>query len=218
MRAIAYIHNSHSPMKTLSNQERPKLRKQPKQARSLAMVEAIIEATARILEQHSHEGFSTNAVAELAGVSIGSLYQYFPCKDALMGALIVRESTRLIAEAQKAVTKTNGRAGISAFIKSCVDHQLHRPALARLLDFEEARLPFDRNVQWANTQLRSIITELLVTPDIPLQVDIQAATRDVMAIIKGMVDTAGEYGESAKSGLTERVERAVFGYLSFGSH
>ncbi|CBJ90769.1 hypothetical protein ABLA30_08825 [Xenorhabdus nematophila] len=48
--------------------------------------------------------------------------------------------------------------------------------LARLLDFEEARLPFDSDVQRANTQLRNIMTELLMTPDILPQADIQVAT------------------------------------------
>lgn len=54
----------------------PDPRKRPRQARSVATFEAILEAAARILE------INTNAVAELAGVSIGSLYQYFPSKDA----------------------------------------------------------------------------------------------------------------------------------------
>ena len=63
-------------------------RKAPRQARSLATVSAIVEAAARILEERGHEGFSTNAVAERAGVSVGSLYQYFPRKDAIYKRLI----------------------------------------------------------------------------------------------------------------------------------
>lgn len=73
----------------------PDPRKRPRQARSVATFEAILEAAARILESLSFAGFNTNAVAELAGVSIGSLYQYFPSKDALIVELIRRERAKL---------------------------------------------------------------------------------------------------------------------------
>ncbi len=63
------------------------MRKLPRQARSRATVEAIIEAGARILGEEGWADFSTNRVAELAGVSIGSLYQYFPDKVSLVDSI-----------------------------------------------------------------------------------------------------------------------------------
>jgi AcrR family transcriptional regulator len=63
------------------------MRKEPRQARSRATVETIIQAGARILSDEGWAGFSTNKVADLAGVSIGSLYQYFPDKLSLMNAI-----------------------------------------------------------------------------------------------------------------------------------
>lgn len=62
-------------------------RKRPRQGRSLATVKAILEATAHILVTEGYEQLNTNRVAERAGVSIGSLYQYFPNKQALLSAL-----------------------------------------------------------------------------------------------------------------------------------
>ena len=62
-------------------------RKQPRQARSRATVDAILTATARVLVERGYDKASTNAIAERAGVSIGSLYQYFPNKEALVAAL-----------------------------------------------------------------------------------------------------------------------------------
>ncbi len=62
-------------------------RKQPRQARSKAMVDTILDATARVLVRDSYAKASTNAVAEAAGISVGSLYQYFPNKDSLIMAL-----------------------------------------------------------------------------------------------------------------------------------
>jgi AcrR family transcriptional regulator len=66
-------------------------RRSPRQARSRAACEAIVEAAAQILERHGPEALNTNAVAERAGVSIGTLYQYFPDKQAILIAAARRE-------------------------------------------------------------------------------------------------------------------------------
>lgn len=67
--------------------QRSVMRKEPKQARSRATVETIVQAGARILSDEGWAGFTTNRIAELAGVSIGSFYQYFPNKLALVDAI-----------------------------------------------------------------------------------------------------------------------------------
>ncbi len=188
-------------------------RKAPKQARSQATVDAIVEAAARILEERGHEGFSTNAVAEKAGVSVGSLYQYFPRKDALIGALILRETRALVESAEGSVGEPTGEAAVSALISPCVEQQLRRPALARLLDFEEARLPLDADTELVKERFFELTRHMLLRPDLPPQADIDTAARDVVAIIKGMVDAAGEHGDGDRAALSLRVKRAVLGYL-----
>jgi len=65
-------------------------RKEPKQERSQSMIDAVMEATTRILTTMGAEKTTTNKVAELAGISVGSLYQYFPNKDAVFAKLIER--------------------------------------------------------------------------------------------------------------------------------
>nr|WP_315471958.1 TetR family transcriptional regulator [uncultured Sphingomonas sp.] len=174
---------------------------------------AIIEAAARILERDGLGAFTTNAVAERAGVSIGSLYQYFPGKEALIGALIVRETSLLIAECEAAVAGVSGREALKGIIVAAVIHQLRRPALARLLDLEEARLPFDEDTRRVTDRLRLILLSVLVRADLPTQLDPDVAAQDVLAIIKGMVDAAGERGEQDRDALGSRVGRAVYGYL-----
>ncbi|WP_342781718.1 TetR/AcrR family transcriptional regulator [Rhizobium glycinendophyticum] len=74
-------------MSTRIAKRRSMMRKEPRQARSRATVETIVEAGARILSNEGWAGFTTNRVAELAGVSIGSLYQYFPDKLTLVDAI-----------------------------------------------------------------------------------------------------------------------------------
>jgi AcrR family transcriptional regulator len=66
-------------------------RRSPRQARSRATWEAIVEAAAQVLERDGPEGFNTNAVAERAGVGIGTLYQYFPNKHAILLAAARRD-------------------------------------------------------------------------------------------------------------------------------
>ena len=69
-------------------------RRRPKQSRSRATCEAILEAASQILERDGPAGFNTASVAERAGVSIGTLYQYFPDKQAILLAAAQREMGR----------------------------------------------------------------------------------------------------------------------------
>jgi len=74
-------------------------RKHASQERSRATVDALIAATARILVREGFDKASTNHIADLAGVSIGSLYQYFPSKESLVAAAvsgILCETVRLM--------------------------------------------------------------------------------------------------------------------------
>jgi AcrR family transcriptional regulator len=72
-------------------------RKQPKQSRSKVTVEAILEATTHILVEEGYDKANTNRIAERAGISIGSLYQYFPNKEALMTALMEQHAQEMAA-------------------------------------------------------------------------------------------------------------------------
>jgi AcrR family transcriptional regulator len=197
-----------------ADEQRTPPRKQPKQVRAQHTVGAIVEASARILEAHGHGGFTTNAVAELAGVSIGTLYQYYSDKNALLGALISRETSRLVDEAQAARNMANGREALDAVIAAAVRHQVRRPHLARLLDFEEARLPFDAETQLVRSRFLALLADILGRPDVPRQPDVAIATGDVLAIIRGMLDAAGERSEDGQEALMSRVRRAVLGYLA----
>src|SRR5690349_4930052 len=73
-----------------------KPRKTALQARSRATVDALVQATARILVKEGFDKASTNRIAQVAGVSVGSLYQYFPSKEALVAAVIERHQQALM--------------------------------------------------------------------------------------------------------------------------
>src|SRR5215813_4393267 len=80
-------------------------RKYASQARSRATVDALVEATARILVREGFEKASTNRIAEVAGVSIGSLYQYFPGKEALVAAVIDRHNQKIMRVVRAALAE-----------------------------------------------------------------------------------------------------------------
>jgi AcrR family transcriptional regulator len=123
-------------------------RKQPRQQRSQATVGVILDATARVLCTIGYDRASTNRVALAAGVSVGSLYQYFPSKEALVAALVerhVEEMLRLVraklAEVASAPLPIAVRTMIDAmFAAHAVDPKLHKvlieqvPRIGRLED------------------------------------------------------------------------------------
>ncbi|MDR5766859.1 MULTISPECIES: TetR/AcrR family transcriptional regulator [unclassified Caballeronia] len=186
-------------------------RKAPAQSRSEATVASIVEAAAQVLESEGFEGFNTNAVARRAGVSIGSLYQYFPGKDALIVALIRRESARFYEDASVALTKRSGKAALEYLIGASVRQQLQRPMLARLLDIAEGRPALRGEV--AKGEMDALV-ETIVGRAAPRYPNPEVAAADLLAIVKGMVDAAGERGERDLDDLERRVRAAVFGYLS----
>jgi len=190
-----------------------KPRKRPVQARSTEMVSVILEAAARVLEQKGLEGYTTNAVASAAGVSVGSLYQYFPGKEALTVALIDRETALLMNDVSAIDMRAEGRLVLRRLIAACTMHQMRRPVLARLLDIEEQRLPLRQRDEVLTADLKQIVLALLPRLSIDDFEASQVIAVDILAIIRGMVDAAGERGESDRRRLDDRVCRAVFGYL-----
>lgn len=174
-----------------------------------------MEAAARILETEGFDGYTTNAVAARAGVSVGSLYQYFPSKDAITRALIAREMGALLVDVLAIdVGEDEGpRVGLEQLIATAVAHQLRRPALARLLDLEEGRLPLGEDLGHVGERLAEHCGGLLARAGYGAAIREPWVVQDLLAIIKGMVDAAGAHGERDASGLVGRVSRAVFGYL-----
>ena len=78
-------------------------RKNPAQKRAKETVRAVIEAAARILVREGYEGTNVNHVAKLAGVSVGSIYQYFPSKEALVAEVARDLAQRTLAHFQDGV-------------------------------------------------------------------------------------------------------------------
>lgn len=113
-----------------------KPRKLPKQERSQATVSAILIATTRILTEEGYDKFNTNRVAELAGVSVGSLYQYFPNKAALLYALGEHHANEMAELAQHHLEDLGDRSILEVLqqiIKAVLAAYAVNPKLYRIL-------------------------------------------------------------------------------------
>jgi len=102
-------------------------RKRPKQERSQATVQAILSATAHILIEDGYDKLTTNRVADRAGVSIGSLYQYFPNKKALIFALAEHHANEMMQLAQHHL------AGLGVDDASSPEHRSIEAVLRRIV-------------------------------------------------------------------------------------
>lgn len=78
-------------------------RKLPRQARSRATFNAIVDACGQVLAASSYEALTTNSISERAGVSIGTLYEYFPNREAIVAALVDHACRRLVERMELAI-------------------------------------------------------------------------------------------------------------------
>ena len=111
------------------------LRRVPKQRRSREIVDAIVEAGRQLLAESGPEALTTNAVAERAGVSIGSLYRYFPHRAAVLAAIYDRDATREAADLAEEESWPLEALSLEDALAALVDFQLERHR--RLLGMEE---------------------------------------------------------------------------------
>jgi AcrR family transcriptional regulator len=105
-----------------SGQPLDQMRKIPAQERSQETVKIIFEATARILERDGRAAFNTNAVAETAGISIGTLYHYFPSKEAILVAMARSEMQAHQTAVLDAVTRSlDAPQAVRAIMRALLD-------------------------------------------------------------------------------------------------
>ncbi|MFM8411598.1 MAG: TetR/AcrR family transcriptional regulator [Alphaproteobacteria bacterium] len=192
-------------------------RKTPRQSRSRDTVETILEAAARVLERSSLEGFNTNRVAEVAGVSVGSVYQYFPNKDALMAALIERAQDGLAGAIERVVERCERESlevALDAVAEVVVAHQYERPLLAAAIDREEIRLPVATTLLGGEARLLAATARLLERHEAELSaLDPALAARDCRVITKALVEADMGSERPPPPDLAERIVRALLGYL-----
>lgn len=139
-------------------------RKHAAQRRSRATVAALIEATARILVSEGFDKASTNRIAERAGVSIGSLYQYFPSKEALVAAVIDRHNEKVMKLAMRALADVAAQPleiSVRRLVEVAIEAHRIDPKLHRVLAEQLPRSGRLENVEIFNRTLYDLFRAYL---------------------------------------------------------
>jgi AcrR family transcriptional regulator len=159
-------------------------RKGPKQQRSKKMVETILEAAARILED-GVQPFTTNHIAERAGVSIGSLYQYFPGADAIMAAMLEKHvaDERAAAEAILATANDTEADLLRELLLAFVSAHGDRPRLTARLHSLAASFDLQDHLAQARDAQAARIAEAMKLPASEVLMSVMAVEGVVLATL-----------------------------------
>jgi AcrR family transcriptional regulator len=129
----------------MPRRKRPSPRKTPRQERARRTVEVVLVAAAQVLARRGYAGATTDAIARRAGVSVGSIYQYFPNKDAIFVALAKRHVDEGLALVEGLLAEVGPAPRpmplvLRRFVEAMLTLHRREPDLHRVL-FEEAPLP-----------------------------------------------------------------------------
>lgn len=197
-------------------------RKRASQERSRATVEVLVETTARILVREGFDKASTNRIAERAGVSVGSLYQYFPSKEALVAAVIDRHNQELMHVVRGALAEVAEYPVEKAVRKLvCVAVEAHRidPRLHRVLAEQIPRTGRLEHVELFNREIHTLFKAYLEHHrDEFRAVDLGLAAFVCVTSIEALTHTAVLHhsemlSDEAMKALIDEATRLVVRYL-----
>jgi AcrR family transcriptional regulator len=190
--------------------EARKHRRMPVQARSKATVEAILEASARILRRSGAKGLTTAAIADGAGVSVGSIYDYFPAKDAIFIAL-GRALLDSDARAVRAALAASPDEPIRAVIRTLI--HLHRTDRSYRRQVMAAHIGAGYAMEHARTveSMMQLVEQRISFKAPPDPIAVFVAGRAVLGVCRALVDEPEDAGqdpaklEDALAGLVRDV-------------
>ncbi|UGQ48605.1 TetR/AcrR family transcriptional regulator [Massilia endophytica] len=199
-----------------------KPRKEASQQRSRATVDALVEATARILVRDGYDKASTNRIAEEAGVSIGSLYQYFPAKEALVAAVIDRHQSDIMGIVHAAVAEAEElplRDGVHRLVAAAIEAHSVDPKLHRVLAEQLPHTGTPRNVEAHQRENFAMVRNYLEKRKEEIRVpDLNLATYMCATSIEALAHNAvlhqgDKLSKEAIGLLVNETARLVTGYL-----
>jgi len=190
------VWNSHMPQ---AQQGALEPRKTPVQARSTVTVEAIAEATVQVLLSLGTDRLTTTKVAERAGVSVGTLYQYFPNKQSLLFAVLEDHLDKVSAAMEAACARACHlplAAMVQQVVEAFVDAKMQRPDISTALYRIAAEIGGPALVQRTGERSRKALAAMLRTaPDATLQQE-DFAIQMMFAAMAGATRSVLEAGVS----------------------
>lgn len=192
-------------------------RRTPVQARSQGTVSAILEAAARLFDRGSA---TTNGIARLAGVSIGSLYEYFPNKDAILESLVDRHVDDAVAELRRELAAlppatTPLAVGVRRLVDRMLELHADRPGLHRMLVARVMGMPaVRRRLLVVERRMRDeLALWLRAQPEVTVP-DLEVAVRVVVEGTDALVHRFVEDPEgTSREAFADEITRLWVGYL-----
>jgi len=198
-----------------------KPRKNASQERSRATVDALVEATARILVREGFEKTSTNRIAEIAGVSVGSLYQYFPSKEALVAAVIDRHHDEIMGIVRTTLTEIMDmpiEKAVRRLVTVAIDAHRVNPELHRVLA-EQIPRAGKLDVEAFNREVHTLVRAYLDSRRKEMRkIDLDIATFICVSSIEAVahntvLNQAEILSEKTVRTLVDETTRMVVGFL-----
>ncbi|MBN8752509.1 MULTISPECIES: TetR/AcrR family transcriptional regulator [Variovorax] len=192
------------------------MRKAPRQQRSRATVDVIVEAAARVLGRRGWARFTTNEIAAVAGVSVGSLYQYFPNKLAIAEAIRQRhldEVLRVLSAADEqsetlALEQRVGRFIDGVIAAHSIDQALHHVLVDEVpLGARSSYVAFEAEYQ---RRYRGLLAAADERSDDDGAV---MAARMLSSAVEGVVHSAAGRNELGSAALRTELVRLILAYL-----
>ena len=197
-------------------------RKEASQERSRATVEALVDATARILVREGFDKASTNRIAEVAGVSVGSLYQYFPSKEALVAAVIERHQQEIMQVVRAELAEIANQPieqGVRTLVAAAVKAHRVDPKLHRVLAEQIPRVGKLEKVETFNRENYALFKVYLESHRREIRAaDLGLAAFVCVTSIEALTHTAVLHhdivSDEATEALVDEATRLVVGYLT----
>ncbi|WP_112198291.1 TetR/AcrR family transcriptional regulator [Rahnella sp. NRRL B-41462] len=170
-------------------------RKKPRQARAQATLNAIFEATIQVLLVDGPYQLTTTRVAERAGVSVGTLYQYFPHKQALFYALNERYMDALADKVEIACAARHGapiRQMVEALLTSYWNAKMERPEVTRALYRSIAELDNGPLIEEFSRRVDTVTAEMLASASDAAFTDLPGVSLTLLNVIFGTIRSVFE--------------------------
>ena len=193
-------------------------RKQPVQARSKASVTAILDATVQILSTRRPVHLTTKAVAARAGLSIGSVYQYFPNKEAIVLALIARKAEEVTSAFEDAARRQRGQTlanALCSLTSTYFANKFSDPQLSKTLHAALDRSGGTDSLRpFRERMVRAIESVLRQAPDAVFR-NVQSAARMIWSAIMGAARSVLEAGrpQTYVAAVRREVQAMILAYV-----
>lgn len=200
-----------------------KPRKLPKQKRAQERVEKILETSIQIIEDEGFEKLNTNYIAEKSGISVGSIYQYFPNKESIVSSLIEKhyeDRMRLLNERVFTLRKKSVEAVVEGLIRTLFESHRKHPKLEQIFQSKKRSLGKHVREQELDAELMRLLEKYMRRTLMYFDVkNLGLALKILATSIKSVcLDSLYDHNYGNEEEVINELKRMTLRYIQKGSH